>query len=65
MDNLLLLGGTLFVATAYAHYSQSAAIPICYAILATEVTTWADWWTMTFILIVMTLYTQFARAARD
>ena len=65
MERMYLIGGTFIVAAFYAEFSKSAAIPIVFAILAVEVTTWRQWWLMVLILLASTLFTRFSRAVKS
>jgi len=65
LDNSLLVGGTFIVASFYAEFSKSAAIPIVFAILAVESTSWQQWWMMVLILLAATLFTRFLRAVKS
>lgn len=53
---------TFLVAAAYAEFSKSAAIPIVYALVATQVTSWDEWYFMSFMLLVMTILTRGIKA---
>jgi hypothetical protein len=63
VDTTLLLAGTFIVGALYAEFSRSAAIPVLYGLLAVETSSWEDWWVITFLLLLATLFTRFMRAA--
>ncbi len=63
MDTTLLLAGTFIVGALYAEFSRSAAIPVLYGLLAVQTSSWTDWWMLTFLLLIATLFTRIMRAA--